>query len=886
MSFFRKPIGPAGLSRNRIFSFLAASILAVFFCALISVVYYSQRQLLEADYSRISDTAQKQAAAVSYLLDEIKLDIALLFRQQALVDLVTDFQTNTPPSAAWIQQSDAIRQLLREFASGKTVNEKNIYRRITVFSASGKIILDTGDKDVVPVLPSETSRLIKQNIFGPHVVALSPDVERIKLALPILNKGTRVGYAVITCSTRAIQAFLKSLWDLDTSQLILMQGSNGILLSNNAGIAPDWPRLNRHMQPALLYALDKYGQLNLLQRGMASNNEIGIRYPVANSPFDLLVIFNDDAMGTYISPDMTLIVISVLSGILAVFGYNVFRVNMRARILKAHAEAASASEKRILEQNAHLNEEIRERTNAEAALREAKEQAEAASKAKGEFLANISHEFRTPMNAIIGMSEVVLRTELTPPQKKHLTVLNKAAHSLLQLLNSILDFSRYESEKATLCLAPFQLRAPFTHAYEMFSEGAKKKGIELSLHFSDNLPENVLADEGKIQQIIVNLVGNALKYTHAGKVAIECKAEDSPQADIVNVIFSVTDTGIGIAPEMHQLIFESFTQAEGTYTKAYGGTGLGLSICKLLVNLMEGEIALQSSPGAGSVFSVSLPLHKLTSKHAAPDDVHSAIAYTSSRPLSILVAEDNTFNQEVIKEILEMGGHSVTLAGNGKEALEILEKQDFDLLLLDVQMPVMDGVQTARIIKTGAVSRHSLHMPIVALTAYSMKGDQERFLDAGMSYYLAKPVIPDTLYTLLEKIIKDDLASPETAEPDERSFDFGTIPPPDLEMALTMLSGKKKVLNVMLGTFVRTMPERIDALSQGIEAKDVKLLGELGHALKSPLHSIGSLEGRYIAEELEKAYRTDNPERALMLAPLLVEAVGALIEFLRQQHDT
>jgi signal transduction histidine kinase/DNA-binding NarL/FixJ family response regulator/HPt (histidine-containing phosphotransfer) domain-containing protein len=891
------PPAYTGLQRGRLLFLLPALALAAFIVCLISFVYISQRQTLEARQLRIMAQAERQASAISHLIGEIKLDAALLFRQQDFIDFSDSTPKSVQPGQTHPAGREAVRRLLTDFIASKALSGERLYNRIVLFSSTGRMLMDTSANKEPVHLPAGIARALASDVDYPLVFSLTPEIKELTFAVPLVTDSTRAGYAVVFCNTRAVTSFLESLWDLNDAYILLLQGQSGIALHRAEQISPEWIRQASRLEPGLLYTLSSEGEPEMLQHGAATSRETGIRHHVDNSPFDLLLVFSGPSIGGAVSPNVTLVAVALLAAIIAVSFYHVFRSTMRAREHKARAEAAAASEKRILQQNALLNAEIEERIKAEHALREAKELAEEADKAKGEFLANISHEFRTPMNAIIGMSEVILKTELSAPQRNHLTVLNKAAHSLLDLLNTILDFSRYESGKATLALSPFMLHAPFTQVHEMFLSAAAAKGLPLQLELAPDMPRAVEGDEGKIRQILVNLVSNALKFTDTGNITITCKAFPAPSGR-ADICFSVSDTGIGIEKEKHSAIFDSFTQADGSYTRTYGGTGLGLSICKLLADMMGGSITVRSAPRQGSTFTVCLPLKAVPEERVFPAAENPAVRPSkAASPLSVLVAEDNEFNREVIREILGLSGHSSTLVQNGEQALQALSTQDFDVVLLDIQMPVMDGVQTAQKIRSGACGNRNAGIPIIALTAHSMEGDKKRFLQAGMTEYLAKPVTPDHLNHVLGKYAPLPAAAPAGQFSAAHGFQPAAgkattaqadpdIPPPDLSLALSMLNGKQKVLTVMLGTFVRTMPDRIAALHDALQKKDIQALAEQGHALKSTLHSIGSLPGRSVAEQLENAGRSGNTEAAVTLAPRLIHVLEFMTEHLRRQIDS
>ena len=415
-----------------------------------------------------------------------------------------------------------------------------------------------------------------------------------------------------------------------------------------------------------------------------------------------------------------------------------------------------------------IKTDIAQQVEMELQLQRALSEAHSLNNAKSEFLANMSHEIRTPMNAIIGMSRLALDSGLKGKQYELVSSVHSAANSLLGLLNDILDFSKIEVGQLEINRQAFSLLELLDAIEKTMSVLIEEKGVNFNVDF-EQIPEFIIADEFRMRQIIINLINNAVKFTKQGSITLKVSSEETITG--TRLRFDIVDTGIGISKEKQQTIFGSFTQADSSIAREYGGTGLGLTICKQLVELMDGTISLQSEPGKGSTFSFSLPVSTSTEQELIND---TPLEAQITRNLYFLVVDDNEMNLKLAKMVLEQYDHHVTLAQDGVQALEILSERDFDLVLMDVQMPIMDGIVATQIIRKyeqgnsdTAVINHQLnsklnekllggHLRIIAMTANAMKGDKENCLAAGMDSYLTKPFSPEDILRVINSFSLSD----------------------------------------------------------------------------------------------------------------------------------
>jgi PAS domain S-box-containing protein len=510
-------------------------------------------------------------------------------------------------------------------------------------------------------------------------------------------------------------------------------------------------------------------------------------------------------------------------------------------------------------------------------LKKAKDLAEQNAMAKDIFLANMSHEVRTPMNAIIGFSELLASTKLNLEQTEFIDSIRLAGENLLVIINDILDFSKIESNSLTLEKVPINLREITNHVKKLLAQKAKEKKISFNLYVEDELPDYVLGDKVRLAQILINTIGNAIKFTEKGKVDVFCQVVVKDEASC-QIEIKIKDTGIGIQSDKQAIIFERFKQADSDTTRKYGGTGLGLSISKKLVELFGGTIQVFSEVGSGSEFTIQLPF-KIAKGYKA-DAVRQKKDAPSHTNIHVLLVEDNELNQKLAKKILEKNHIKVEIVGNGQEAVTILKTQTFDLIMMDLQMPVMDGYVATEYIRNTL----KLQTPIVAITAHSLVGEKAKCIDSGMNDYLSKPFKASELVEKILKLVTGTKISPKKTDvkkavkPDSKQLKQKSIYY-DISYIEELADGDKLFIIETIETFLRTVPQDIQDMEKHILNNDLAAIKKTAHKMKT---SYGTFKAVEAIETCNAIEHSNNISGVKVKFKLLNRFSAFLVEDIKQ----
>lgn len=526
-----------------------------------------------------------------------------------------------------------------------------------------------------------------------------------------------------------------------------------------------------------------------------------------------------------------------------------------------------------------IGTDITQRIVTELELKKAKDSAEQSLKVKNEFLANMSHEIRTPLNAVIGFTDLLLETQLNPEQRIHLETMRNSGEILLSLINNVLDLSKLESEKLKIEEIPFNLHKSFNNVLKLMKLRADEKRISLDLKIEPNTPVQFIGDPTRIEQILLNLIGNAVKFTNKGSVQVTLKQLHETE-DTSEIYFEVRDTGIGIVSNKINTVFGAFSQAKSDTSRIYGGTGLGLTIVKKLVGLLNGVIKVESIFGEGSVFKITLPIKKdLAYVHLV--ETEPDFSMDNPLELSILLVEDNKTNQLLAKTRLERWKCKVDIANNGIEGVKKAQQKMYDLILMDIQMPVMDGYEATKIIKND-ISKKAAQIPIIAMTAYATNVDINRAKNAGMDDYIFKPFKPKELYTILEKYGKPSkernlkYANEANGGAETKAVKKHI----DLKFLYEETQGESSILILLIESFLKDFNEFFEVVNKEFKHKNWKALYEATHKIKPSITMFGISEMGPIIHVLAQKFRE---EKNLEDAGTLLNSCKEIFKYVNEE---
>jgi len=836
----KTPVSRTGKTLGITGSFAVVLLLA-YLGFMIWTSYQGQVMLQNSLVEQQRQEVVKHAITIEHFLDERKNDLRYLSDAREIAVYFENKALGMSMEYGLGSSLVDISTYFKFFMSDRKASGDPIYSRIMMLTPNNSVLADTSpsssSKELVPMYRNTsedldiTIRVDEQRIN-----------EEIEISLPIIYKNEYSGHLIAYLSSKT---FYKHYIDQSS-------GNKGRTFCLSAGKklikrTTDEP-INNILLSFISSSLLNDGKMHSFTVGGNRGNsaeKVALQIPIASSPLSLIVVYpSTDVYGSN-SPWRIPLALAVLS---------IFVIGSMILVLRANTR------------NLILNTQL--------------EEAEAANYAKSRFLANMSHEIRTPMNGIIGMAELLTKTPLSATQLKYVDALHRSGDILLSIINNILDISKIESGKTALVNSPFSLREAIKSSSMLFSGKMDQKGLRYECTVSEDVPEALLGDSTRFAQVLNNLLGNAIKFTDSGSISVFVSVVDRLDDDIT-LRCQVSDSGIGMPSEVLTEIFNRFSQADSTTTSKYGGTGLGLAISKHLVEMMGGMIGVESVIGSGSTFwfTCRLAIYPDPLPDGARLEPVMALGPSRKDMIKVLLAEDNVVNQEIGTAMLESLGCAVVLADTGTKAVEAYEKESFDLIFMDCQMPEIDGFEATRIIRKNELeANHSnpgfKRVGIIALTANALIGDKEKCLEIGMDDYLSKPFTRVQLHEVMSRWIVDDGETcdiPENSEEAEactksQISENGRIPAISSYLSVLDMKfiheinklqqpGAPSILEKIIDNYLETFPSNSKNLNQAVIANDFDNMRLVAHSMKSNSATLGATAMAKLFSEIEQLAR-------------------------------